>query len=168
MSDHHAEHDCTECPLTDRRDFLVRAGLVIAGVGISLHHATPLSALAIRRGATPGHTDVTYAIPSNDGVLVDKDNDVILVKFEGYVYAFARSCPHQNTALKWLDDDHAFQCPKHKSRYKPDGTFVSGRATRGMDRLAIRRDDKNVVVTVDTVFQQDKEPDKWTAAAIKL
>ena len=58
------------------------------------------------------------------------------MRFQGVVYAFNLSCPHQNTALKWQPDDQRFQCPKHKSRYQPDGTFISGRATRGMDRLA--------------------------------
>ena len=113
-------------------------------------------------------TDVTYPIPTADGATIDKEEQVILVRFQGVVYAFNLSCPHQNTALKWIAEDQRFQCPKHKSRYEPDGTFISGRATRGMDRLAIKRNGDVVVVNVDVMFQQDKDLAGWTAAKVTL
>ena len=105
---------------------------------------------------------------ATDGATIDKKEQVILVRFQGVVYAFNLSCPHQNTALKWDAADQRFQCPKHKSKYQPDGTFISGRATRGMDRLAIRRDGETVVVNVDVMFEQDKDPAGWTAARVTL
>jgi hypothetical protein len=37
-----------------------------------------------------------------------------------------------------------------------------------MDRLAIRRDGETVVVNVDAMFEQDKDPAGWTAAKITL
>jgi Rieske Fe-S protein len=82
------------------------------------------------------------------------------------VYAFALSCPHQHTALRWDDSAHEFRCPKHKSRYRPDGTFIEGRATRDMDRLAIRRDGAALVVDVDRLYQQDEHQAEWGTAFV--
>jgi Rieske Fe-S protein len=78
------------------------------------------------------------------------------------------SCPHQNTALRWLDSDKRFQCSKHKSLYAVDGTFIEGRATRGMDRFAVRRDGNNVVVNLDKVFEEDQDAAGWKAAFLAL
>ena len=110
----------------------------------------------------------TYPIPAADGVTIDRDSQVILVRSANTVFAFALSCPHQNTALRWNEHDHRFQCPKHKSKYQPDGTFISGRATRAMDRYAIKRDGANVVIDLATVYEQDKDAAGWGAAAIHL
>jgi len=97
-----------------------------------------------------------------------KDQQVILARYRDRLYAFALSCPHQNTALRWLPEEGRFQCPKHKSKYQPDGTFISGRATRGMDRFAIRREGGTVVVDLDVVYEEDKQKDGWLAATISL
>jgi cytochrome b6-f complex iron-sulfur subunit len=84
------------------------------------------------------------------------------------VFAFNLGCPHQNTAIRWDDRKTRFQCPKHKSIYTPEGIFVEGRATRGLDRFAVRRDGNNIVVNLDALFQQDKNPDEWTKAFLTV
>jgi len=78
------------------------------------------------------------------------------------------SCPHQRTALHWLQDVGRFQCPKHKSRYQPDGVFVSGRATRNMDRFAVRRDGATIVVDLEKVFKSDVDAAGWAGAVVAL
>jgi Rieske Fe-S protein len=110
----------------------------------------------------------TYPIPGADGATIDRDAGVILVRYQGSLYAFNLSCPHQNTALHWLPDDGRFQCPKHKSKYQPDGKFISGRATRNMDRFAIKRDGNKVVVDLDQLFRSDKQPDAWAGAVLSV
>ena len=55
-----------------------------------------------------GGGGVNYALPPADGTLIDKPNEVILARHQGSVYAFALSCPHQNTALRWLADEGWF------------------------------------------------------------
>ncbi|NUQ21593.1 MAG: Rieske 2Fe-2S domain-containing protein [Gemmatimonadaceae bacterium] len=50
---------------------------------------------------------------------IDRDSEVILTRWQGLVYAFNLSCPHRHTALRWNDDAHRFQCPKHHSQYTP-------------------------------------------------
>ena len=121
----------------------------------------------VRAIAARGRT-VSYPIPPADGVQVDKGEDVILARAAGVVYAFALTCPHQNTALRWNAKEAMFQCPKHKSRYRPDGAFISGRATRAMDRFAVRHEGGAVVVDLDTLFEQDKDPAGWGNAKLVL
>ena len=116
-----------------------------------------------RRGST-----VTYPVPPSDSVNIDHDNQAIVVRWQNVGYAFNLACPHQNTALEWDDADHRFQCPKHHSKYQPDGTFISGRATRAMDRLGIQLQATNLVVDLDAFYRQDKNPDQWKAAFVTL
>lgn len=148
-------HPCDGCGKPEgRREFLRgMAGLAIVFV------------TGTRR---PVSSDVEYPIPAADGATIDREHDVILVRHAGQCIAFALSCPHQNTALKWLAEDGRFQCPKHKSRYTPDGVFVSGRATRNMDRLPIRRAGDKLVVDVDRVFESDKDAAGWRGAVVAV
>lgn len=163
-------HDCLgDCPIARRaflRDATVfAAALVAAGLAPRGAAASPSPIRALSRELA----DVRYPIPAKDGVRFDDDNEVILVRSAGKVYAFALSCPHQNTALK-ADPagSGGFYCTKHESRYKPSGEFISGRATRNMDRLAIRREGNAVVVNVDKWFESDSEPTQWASAVITV
>lgn len=123
---------------------------------------------AMRLGPELPRADILYPIPIQDGVTVDRTNQVILVRHQGNACAFALSCPHQNAALKWLGNEGRFQCPKHLSKYTPEGVFISGRATRNMDRLPIRKDGIRLLVDVDRVYESDKDPTGWAGAAVKL
>ena len=98
----------------------------------------------------------------------DLKEQVIVVRSQGHVYAFNLSGPHENTALKWLPRDNRFQCPKHHSQYQPTGEFITGRATRGMDRLGLKRDGSNITVDLDVLYKQDEDPAGWNAAMVKL
>ena len=144
--------------------------LAITGALIAVG-ASSTSALADSFDLVAGRKrgqSVRYPIPAADGVQIDKDNQVILVRWQNTAYAFNLSCPHQNTALRWDDADHRFQCPKHHSKYRPDGEFIEGRATRGMDRLAIQRQGNDLLVNVDKMFKEDEEKAAWTAACVVL
>jgi nitrite reductase/ring-hydroxylating ferredoxin subunit len=165
-----AAHDCDDCTLSSRRTFLAQAAALVAGalvgIGMSADRASamPLSFLTGHR--LPNGKDVSFPIPAADGATIDKDNDLILARYQGKVYAFGLACPHQNTALRWLAEEGRFQCPKHKSKYAPDGTFLSGRATRSMDRYAVRKDANNIVVNLDTLYEQDKQGAQWQSAFV--
>jgi Rieske Fe-S protein len=166
--------ECRECPVGSRREFLRDAALAVAGIAASLGFARSASALPehFRIGSTRAlqrlNDALTYPILAADGADIDREAQVILVRWQNAVYAFNLSCPHQNTALRWNDADHRFQCPKHHSQYQPDGEFISGRATRGMDRFSIRREGDKVVVDVNAMHKQDEDPAGWTAAVVKL
>jgi Rieske Fe-S protein len=110
----------------------------------------------------------SFPIPAADGVTIDKGSGVILVRYQGKVIAFNLACPHENTALRWKQGNGKFECPKHNSRYTPEGKFIDGRATRNMDRLGVKRDGNNVVVDLSEMIKSDQKPSEWAAAAITL
>ena len=138
-----------------------------AALGVGSRDSAALT-LGVARGELLDDASLRYGIPAADGVVVDRDNEVIMVRHQGRAYAFALSCPHQRTMLKWRPEDARFQCPKHKSKYQPDGTFISGRATRGMDRHAIRLLGSELIVDPTVVYREDKHPAGWKAAFVTL
>ncbi len=154
-----------------RRDFIARAScalvaaLAASGVSLDVAHALPV---AFVRAIPEQGTEHIYPLPSEDGVNIDQDNELILVRSAQRVYAFSLSCPHENTALRWRAQDQRFQCPRHESRYQPDGTFISGRATRNMDRFAIRREAQKVIVNLVKLYRSDQQQTEWDAAVIAL
>jgi nitrite reductase/ring-hydroxylating ferredoxin subunit len=167
--DPHDGADCEGCPLvTDRREFLRSAAVVALGaIGLAL----PIRSATAKviSSAVAGRKMLSYQVPAADGAEIDRDNEVILVRYHNEVFAFNLSCPHQNTALRWNEDVARFQCPKHHSQYQPSGEFITGRATRNMDRLAIKRDASNtIIVDPDTMYQSDEDEAAWKAAVIKL
>ena len=163
--------DCVECPLevSGRRQFT--RDLFTALTGILVLPAIAKAAMTSATVVTAvGHGPSTrsYPVPSADGVQIDSDADVILVRWANAVYAFNLACPHQNTALRWIEGSQHFQCPKHKSQYTPSGEFITGRATRGMDRLGVRKDGETIVVDLNSFYRQDKDPSAWEAAVVRL
>jgi Rieske Fe-S protein len=162
---------CAGCTLHDRRDFLLdalRAGAAaLAAIGLAPAGADAMPLRWISALAARGE-ERTYPVPATDGVQIDKANEVILARSGKSVYAFALACPHQNTALRWDAGANRFQCPKHKSRYRPDGTFIEGRATRGMDRYAIRLVGNSVAVDVDELYQENSDLAQWQQAVVTL
>ncbi|MGE0354515.1 MAG: Rieske (2Fe-2S) protein [Gemmatimonadales bacterium] len=165
---------CEQCIL-GRRAFLRLTGAALAAAlaadSIPLETAEAMAAGArpVVAGRHARTGELRYPLPTADGVQFDKENQVILVRNAGHIYAFNLSCPHQHTALRWVDDGGGrFQCPKHKSRYQPDGTFISGRATRSMDRMPIRLDGGDIVVNPDVLWRADRNPEEWKAAQVTL
>ena len=171
MTRHRDAHDCASCVLHDRRGFLrdavgaAIAALAAMGLPAGTAAALPVSELSMLARGIDGPR---YPVPAADGVQIDRDNEVILVRWQNAVYAFNLSCPHQNTALRWDGADSRFQCPKHHSKYQPDGSFIEGRATRNMDRFTIRRDGDMIVVDVDAMHKSDDDRAAWTSAVVPL
>ncbi len=112
------EHEaCGLCSQPDRRQFIQFSATAILAI----------AAARVVKGAGTGD-ERTYPVPREDGVTIDRDAQVILVRNQQKMYVFNLACPHENTALRWRPEDHRFQCPRHQSKYQPDGTFISGRA----------------------------------------
>ena len=158
-----------ECPgAGTRRQFLTSAGgcFAVALLGLSANDLLALPVF-VTEGAQNGG-ERRYPIPPGDSVNIDRSAQVIVTRFQNQVVVFALSCPHQNAAVKWVAKDHRFQCTKHDSEYKPDGVYMTGHATRNLDRYVIRRDGDAVVVDLHRWVQSDKDPAGWGAAAIGL
>jgi Rieske Fe-S protein len=153
---------CRDClHASNRRTFLhqtltqLSAAFLVPGIAVDI-------------ARDPAKDSKTYALPEADGVQIDRDSNVILVRWLDSVYAFSLDCPHQKTSLRWNEKKEHFQCPKHHSEYAADGIFIKGRATRGMDRYAIRRAEKTVVVDLQTVYKLDDDPKSWAAAVVAV
>jgi Rieske Fe-S protein len=119
-------------------------------------------------GISADDNERRYPVPAADGATIDRKAQLILVRYAGRAYAFNLACPHENTALRWLPKDGRFQCPKHGSRYQPNGTFIEGRATRNMDRLPIRGDGATLVVDTSRIIKSDADPAGWAQAFAAL
>ena len=170
------EQECGGCPLgpgdsreeLDRRGFLRDAAWAALAAAGALGLVPPdLHAVPPTRG-TGTRADKAYPIPATDGVAVDRDEAVMIARAANRVYAFSLACPHQNTALRWDERNGRFQCPKHKSRYRPDGTFIEGRATRGLDRFAVRREADRLMVNLDLLYREDEDAAEWARAVVSL
>jgi nitrite reductase/ring-hydroxylating ferredoxin subunit len=162
---------CGECPLIERRAFVRDISLALAGMALALG-AGPSRAAAMpiafgnalrRRG-----DEHIYPLPAEDGATIDRDNDIIIARYQHKVYAFSLACPHRRVALHWEPENGQFQCPKHHSRYRPDGVFIDGRATRAMDRFGIRREGNTVAVDVSRYFRQDEDTAGWESALVAV
>jgi len=171
MSDKPVESPCTQCEggVSSRRAFLQLAACLTISAAMLGLSATDADALAvtIEEGVQSG-SERRYPVPASDGVTIDKVSQVIIVRYQAHLYAFNLACPHQNQMLRWLPKEGRFQCPKHESKYQPNGTFIDGRATRHMDRLAVRMDGASLVVAIDKMFQSDKDPSAWAAATVSI
>jgi nitrite reductase/ring-hydroxylating ferredoxin subunit len=174
MSQNHEQDSCACCPLAasvERRAFLRdAAGAVLAvlgALGASPADARALPLRAMTALARRGDERV-YPVPQSDGATIDKKESLIVMRWQDKAYVFSLACPHQNTALRWEQKDERFQCPKHHSKYRPDGSFIEGRATRGMDRFGVRREGDTIVVDIDQLFRQDQDTAGWKTAFIQL
>ena len=165
---------CGRCPVAEaveRRTFLQEVATKTIGILIALGAgAAEAKALPVRFASAVlvNGDEHGYPIPAADGAVIDREESVIIMRWQGVAYAFSLACPHQNTALKWEPENSRFQCPKHHSKYRPDGTFIEGRATRGMDRFAVRRDGDKLMVDLDKLYRQNEDAAEWKAAFVQL
>ena len=166
-----SHEECDGCDRTTRRQFLGQVSTVAITAALASEFALPSAAalpVTEATGASSQADERTYPLPAADGVTIDRDAQIILVRYQNRVFAFGLACPHENTALRWRQQDSRFQCPRHESKYQPDGTFISGRATRNMDRFAVRREGDSVVVDLKQWFRSDQQAAQWNAAALTL
>src|SRR5436190_8889473 len=97
----------------ERRDFLRLGGCFIIAL-TALGLPPSLAALPIAEITGSGAAnEKRYPLPTADGVNIDRQAQVILVRFQNNIYAFSLACPHEHAAIKWLPKDHRFQCTKH-------------------------------------------------------
>lgn len=153
-----------------RRSFITHmSGAMLAAlVGVDAASAEERFDVREMLGVEGSPSSKVYPLPAGDGVSIDKSAQVIVVRYQGKVIAFNLACPHENTALRWKQGAAKFECPKHNSRYLPDGKFIDGRATRNMDRLHITRDGNNLTVDLSKIIKSDEQAADWVAAAIAV
>ena len=156
------------CESSCRRAFLRQSGCGLVTLALLWLGESAVALPVTMVEATGSDTERRYPIPSTDGVSIDRRTQIILVRYANHVYAMALACPHENAAVKWINKDRRFQCSKHDSQYTPEGIYTTGHATRNLDRFPVRREQNEVVVTVDRVYRSDQNLTAWTSAAVAL
>ena len=150
-----------------RRSFLRGGGCLLAAAVLALPPA--LSGLPKRSVVGVGSgNERSYPLPGSDSVNIDFKAQVIVARSHNQVYAFSLACPHQQAAVKWIAKKSQFQCTKHDSHYQVDGVHVSGRATRNLDRFALRREGETLWVNLSRWFRSDQDPAGWNAAVVQI
>ena len=146
----------------------ISAAAVAAMAGVRLAAGPRMLPVVEAAGDDAGPGERKYPVPAADGVTIDREAQVILVRYQQHVYAFNLACPHENTALRWRAQEGRFQCPRHESKYRPDGAFVEGRATRNMDRFAVRRAGDSILVDLNRLLRSDQQAQDWAGAVVAL
>lgn len=165
---------CTDCPVAtaSRRAFLRDVGAMVATLFAAGAAASPAGALvnavSETRATSARGLLRTYALPPTDSISVDVDNDLILARWQNRVHAFSLKCPHRGTRLEWLENEKRIFCPKHKARFMADGSHVSGRGSRDLDRYGLTRQGSSVVVDLGIVLRADTDANAWSAASIAV
>jgi len=166
--------DCGQCPVAQagRRAFLRDIGLAVVAalaVGVVGAPATALGESVTETSPLRGvGRERSYALPAADSIAIDTDNDIIIARWQNTVYAFSLKCPHKGTRLEWLSGERRVFCPKHKARFRPDGSHESGRRSRDLDRYDVNRQGPSMVVSLDALRRQDTEPEAWRDAVLVL
>ena len=163
---------CGECPIaTNRRRFLRDTGLAVVAalVASGLRPGIALAGLVSEIRPVRSKGDLrSYIIGDADAVMIDADNDVILARSRGKVYAFSLRCPHKGARLVWHEDESRIYCPKHKARFSAEGKHASGRRSRNLDRYALRREGREFIVDTGTLYREDTDRSAWNAAAVAV
>jgi nitrite reductase/ring-hydroxylating ferredoxin subunit len=163
------ETSCEGC--SSRREFLGRLSLGAVAAALALEIGAGCAdafPVTFASGTQLPNNQRSYPIPSGDGATIDRTDEVIVARLHQEVFAFNLACPHEHTALRWRQEDMRFQCPRHGSKYQPDGTFISGRATRNMDRFAVQRSGDTVVVHLNRLYRSDQQAAQWSAAVVTV
>ncbi len=170
MGQEHHE-PCAACAASDsRRDFLQQAAMLVSAALAGIAAPPSAEAVPVTAGGPlcASGPELIYPIPAADGATIDRENGVIIVRLRNKLFAFNLSCPHENAAVRWKAAVNRFECSRHDSRYTPDGLYTSGRATRNMDRFALKRNGETILVDVSKLIQSDTHKAEWEAAALTL
>jgi nitrite reductase/ring-hydroxylating ferredoxin subunit len=177
MNDHeHAPEPRSACGHgVDRREFLRRATIIAGGVFAAMVDAGLARAddrwTVGEAAPLPGPAGVPlrrFSIPSADGAQVDAANELLIVRWRGQLFAFALACPHRGARLEWQTGTGSVHCPKHKARFRADGSHAGGRATRDLDRHPVRRVGDQLEVDIGTRLRADQDSAAWATAVVAV
>jgi nitrite reductase/ring-hydroxylating ferredoxin subunit len=168
-SEESCQPSASECEaLNGRRDF-IRAGLMAVGA-LATMGVTPDQLWALEARFASGRRvgdELRFPLPTADGAIIDEANKVIIARVAGVAMAFVLECPHRGADVEWQSNRNRFFCPKHRSTFQPNGTLIGGKANRGLDRYAIRREGDELVVDTSRKLRSTNEA-AWTSAQVSL
>jgi cytochrome b6-f complex iron-sulfur subunit len=84
------------------------------------------------------------------GFLLNEDfslGSIMVVKQpDKAIVAVDPTCPHSGCIVDWKKNSKSFICPCHNSKFKADGSKISGIASSGLKKYEVKVDKKNIWV----------------------
>jgi len=71
------------------------------------------------------------------GVTFNADRRLFVVRDEDDFHVITGVCTHLGCTVQWRQDVRRFDCPCHGSRFREDGTVISGPAPRPLEWYAV-------------------------------
>ena len=71
------------------------------------------------------------------GVTFNADRRLFVVRDEDDFHVISSVCTHLGCTVQWRQDVRRFDCPCHGSRFREDGTVISGPAPRPLEWYAV-------------------------------
>lgn len=139
MSTRTTAHD-VEVSLLSRREFLyylggMSAALFAAGTcGLLYQYVTRNVPLEQQQGVINVNPDLLHLDLSPAFV---REAATYLSRSDGGVIALVRACVFDETGVIWVWLNNRYECPRCGSKYRLDGTYIEGPATRGLDRFRV-------------------------------
>ena len=126
-----AAADCAGCPVMSRREFVGRASMVLAALG--------LAGCGIGSSLEPLRSSVTINLADHPALLTvggaaavstDPKTPVAVSRLsETEFEAFSLKCPHEGQQVGVYNDSKTFVCSGHGARFNLQGQWIGGQST---------------------------------------
>ena len=117
----------------------------------------PWSSLGPANQFSSASTPISHFVPIqlDDGWLESSTKRPVYITQDqqGQVEVLSAVCPHLGCTVQWSDAKHQFLCPCHGSVFAPDGAHISGPSPRGMDSLAAKIENGELMVRYENFRQ---------------
>ncbi len=123
-----------------RRDFLdeiAAAALGVAGLGALVVTVRYLSPNVLFEPPTSFRVGTPDEYPVNSVAYI-ADQQVYIVRVPQGFFAASAICTHLGCITQWKQEQDLIACPCHGSKFRRDGTVVSGPAPRPLPHYAMR------------------------------
>ena len=159
--------------MTERRDFLVKGGVLAGGLGIAIQGVASLRSL-VPNVSYDAPTTVKLGMPMEfpDGLKFLPDERLFVFRQGNVFHAISAVCTHLGCTVRAealsqpeektvagtsLRLTHRFLCPCHGSKYGGDGVNVSGPAPRPLTwyHLEVASEDGQLVVDLAHAVDRD-------------
>jgi nitrite reductase/ring-hydroxylating ferredoxin subunit len=141
-------NDQTAC--MGRREFLVKAGLVVGGVILTVSSVGSAFGQMFEDVTVEVGAESLLAKVGGSQIVDSSAGKVIVIHEEGDKYAaFSAKCTHKGAVLEYDPVGNKLNCPKHGSSFNgADGKVLRGPAEDALTAFAAKAADKKVVVTI--------------------